>query len=318
MDSLDDPRAIRIAHQLVHRAGNRSHHSRSRFYQKGDQMKRIVLASISVATAIAVVAIAGRTGYASDHDDGETDLKARALNLSDHYAFKSPADPNQLSMIMYFNPRSLPGKQYTLSTKARYELHVSKVATSTTAPTTKDDYVFRFEAAPADANGVQAITLTVLKDGMPIGTHTGATTAIGPSKAGTITTNTGKVGNIDVKYFIGPRADSFHFDVVRFFQVRAFLAKRFFGGAGGVGDATAGLADNCRGDKFLANLLPGGAAKNEAGGVPDADVINLFNPPSCAPDFTKNLNVTAIVLNVPIAQLGGTIFDTWSTISVTE
>jgi len=280
-------------------------------------MKRIVLASISVAT-IAAVAIAGRTVYASDHDDGETDLKARALNLSDHFAFKSPGDPTQLSLIMYFNPRSLPGKQYTLSTKARYELHVSKAATRTTAPTNKDDYVFRFEAAPADATGAQAITLTVLKDGMPIGTHTGATTTIGASKAGKLTTNTGKVGGIDVKYFIGPRADSFHFDVVRFFQVRAFLAQRFFGGAGGAGDATASLADNCRGDKFLANLLPGGAAANEAGGVPDADVINLFNPPSCAPDFTKNLNVTAIVLNVPIAELGGTIFDTWSTISVSE
>lgn len=281
-------------------------------------MKRIVLASISVMTALAVVAIAGRTGYASDHDDGETDQKARALNLTDHFAFRSPADSSQLSMIMYFNPRSLPGKQYTLSTKARYELHVSKVANRTAAPTSKEDYVFRFEAAPADATGVQQVTLTVLKDGMPIGTHMGATTAIGPSKAGSITTNTGNAGGIDVKYFIGPRADSFAFDVIRFFQVRAYLARRFFGGPGGVGDATATLADNCRGDKFLARLLDGGAAANEANGQPDADVINLFNPPSCAPDFTKNLNVTAIVLNVPIAQLGGTIFDTWSTISVSE
>jgi len=47
---------------------------------------------------------------------------------------------------------------------------------------------------------------------------------------------------IDVKYFIGPRADSFAFDVVRFFQVRAFLASRFFGGTGGNGNAAAALA----------------------------------------------------------------------------
>jgi hypothetical protein len=282
-------------------------------------MKRIVLVLMSVLTVVAVFAIAGRTGYASDHDDGETDLKARALNLSDHFAFKSPADPTQLSMIMYFNPRSLPGKQYALSTKARYELHVSKAAARTSAPTNKDDFLFRFEAGAPDATGTQAITLTVFKDGASIGTTSGKTTTIGASKAGSIVTNTGTVGGIDVKYFIGPRADSFHFDVVRFFQVRAFLAARFFGGAGGNGDATAGLADNCRGDKFLANLLPGGVAANEAGGVSDGDVINLFNPPSCAPDFTKNLNVTAIVLNVPIAQLGGgAIFDTWSTISVAE
>jgi len=102
-------------------------------------MKRIVLASMAVLAVIAVIAIGGRTGYASDHDDGETDLKARALNLSDHFAFKSPGDPTKLSLIMYFNPRSLPGKQYTLSTKARYELHVSKVAARTTAPTGNDE-----------------------------------------------------------------------------------------------------------------------------------------------------------------------------------
>jgi hypothetical protein len=265
--------------------------------------------SISALMVIAVVAIAGRTVYASDHDDGETDKKARALNLSDHFAFKSPADPTQLSMIMYFNPRSLPGKQYTLSTSARYELHVTKVADKTATPTAKEDYVFRFEAGAPDGTGAQAITLTVFKDGASIGTHAGMTTTIGASKAGTITTNVGKVGGMDVKYFIGPRADSFTFDVVRFFQVRAFLADRFFGGPGGIGNADASLADNCRGDKFLGAEGPGG---------PDADLVNLFNPPSCAPDFTKNLNVTAIVLNVPIAQLGGTVFDTWSTISVAE
>jgi hypothetical protein len=269
---------------------------------------------MTVVTAIAAVAIAGRAGYASDHDDGETDAKARALNLTDHFAFKSPGDPSKLSMIMYFNPRSLPGHQYFMSTKARYELHVSKVASRTAEPTRKDDYVFRFEATAPDATGVQSVTLTVLKDGQSLGTHTGMTTAIGASKTGAITTNTGAVAGMDVKYFIGPRADSFHFDVVRFFQVRNFLAQRFFGGPGGIGDASAALADNCRGDKFLAL-----GAAGEAGGKADNDVVNLFNPPSCAPDFTKNLNVTAIVLNVPIDQLGGgAIFDTWSTISVAQ
>jgi uncharacterized protein DUF4331 len=281
-------------------------------------MKRIVLVSMSVLALVALVAVAGRTVYASDHDDGETDLKARALNLSDHFAFKSPADPTKLSMIMYFNPRSLPGKQYALSTKARYEFHVTKVADKTTTPTSKDDFVFRFEAGAPNLAGVQPITLTVLKDGVEVGKNTGATTTIAASKASAtnpaaLTTNTGTVGGIDVKYFVGPRADSFAFDVVRFFQVRAFLAARFFGGPGGTtGDATAALADNCRGDKFLAL----GAETN-----PDNDTVNLWNPPSCAPDFTKNLNVTAIVLNVPIAALGGgtiTVFDTWSTISVTE
>jgi hypothetical protein len=271
-------------------------------------MKRI-LVSISVLTVIAVVAMTGRTVHATDHDDNENDQKSRALNITDHFAFKSPSDPTQLSLIMYVNPRSLPGHQYFLSTNARYELHVSKVATKTTAPTAKDDFVFRFEAGAPDANGVQQITLTVFRDGASLGTHMGSTTAIGPSRQGAITTNQGTIGGMAVRYFIGPRSDSFAFDVIRFFQVRSFLADRFFGGPGGVGNANAKLAANCRGDELLA----------EGPNGPDGDAVNLFNPPSCAPDFTKNLNVTAIVLNVPIAQLGGgAVFDTWSTISVAQ
>jgi hypothetical protein len=267
-------------------------------------MKRILLiAALSVA--------ASAVAYASDHDDGESDIKARALNLTDHYAFKSA--PGTLSLVMYFNPRSLPGRQYFASTNARYELHVSKAASRTTAPTAKDDYVFRFEAGAPNMAGVQALTLTVLKDGQVIGTHTGASTGFAASKANTVTTNNATIDGNALKYFMGQRSDSFHFDVVRYFQVRSFLADRFFGGAGGNGNASAGLAPNCRGDAFLAGVL-GGTEPNA-----DADGINLWNPPSCAPDFTKGLNVTAIVIDVPIAMLGGgTVFDTWSTISVKQ
>jgi len=282
-------------------------------------MRRVIAATgVSLLLGVAVVATTYQSGEASDHDDGETDIKARALNLTDHFAFKSPGNPNEMSIITYFNPRSLPGRQYTMSTKARYEQHVTKIGARADAPTAKDDYVFRFEAGEPNPAGVQSVKLTVLKDNggalTELGSTTGNTTDFASSKAGTITTNTANVGGIDVKWFIGQRADSFHFDVVRFFQVRSFLADRFFGGgAPNKGNAGAGLGPNCRGDAFLA-LGPAG----EANGVADHDVINLFNPPSCAPDFTKNLNVTAIVLNVPIAQLGGTVFDTWSTISVPE
>jgi hypothetical protein len=268
-------------------------------------------------TALAAALGIGATlhvGEASDHDDGENNKKARALNLTDHYAFRSPnpAAKDELGLIMYFNPRSLPGRQYTMSTNARYEFHMSKVADRLAAPTTNDDYVFRFEAQAPDAAGVQQITLTVLKDGMEIGRHSGSSTPFGKSKSGDITTNSGSAGPMTVKWFVGQRADSFHFDVVRFFQVRAFLADRFFGGANGNGNPNAGLADNCRGDKFLAILLGGETQPS------DGDNVNLFNPPSCAPDFTKGLNVTAIALNVKLPQLEGAIFDTWSTISVAE
>ncbi|MBA3504084.1 MAG: DUF4331 family protein [Deltaproteobacteria bacterium] len=277
-------------------------------------MKKSWLAVSAVALASALGAGAYiNQSEASDHDDGERDIKSRALNLTDHFAFKSPTAPGELSLIMYFNPRALPGKQYFLSPNARYEFHVTRVATRTTAPAPKNDFVFRF-VAKEPVGDVQDITLTVFKEGTRVGEVTGKSTDFLTSKKNTgLTINMGTAGPLtDLKFFVGMRADSFFFDVNRFFQVRTFLASRFFGGAGGAGNAGAGLAPNCKGDAFLANILvPGSDAT-------DGDGVNLFNPPSCAPDFTKNLNVTAIVLNVKIADLGGTIFDTWSTISVKQ
>jgi len=274
-------------------------------------MKKTWLAVSTVALAASLGAGAYfNRSEASDHDDGERDIKARALNLTDHFAFVSPSTPTELVLIMYFNPRSLPGRQYTLSTNARYEFHVSKAASRTTAPTAKNDFLFRFEAKAPDAAGVQDITLSVFKDGARVGTVNGKSTDFATSKANTnLTVNSGDAGGIGVKYFVGMRADSFHFDVNRFFQVRAFLASRFFG-FGSEGDNSAGLTANCRNEAFLAGLF----------GLTDTDVdkINLWNSPDCAPDFTKNLNVTAIVLNVPIAAFGSDVLDTWSTISVKQ
>ncbi|MGE0401866.1 MAG: DUF4331 family protein [Kofleriaceae bacterium] len=273
------------------------------------------LKSLFVAAGLLAGATALGTTYqianASDHDDGELDLKSRALNLTDHYAFKSGTD---LSLVMYVNPRSLPQRQYDLSTNARYEFHVSKVADKTAQPTATEDYVFRFEAGPPNAAGVQSITLTVIRNGTVIGTHTGMSTDFASSKANTVTSNSGTAADVDFKYFVGMRADSFTFDVQRFFTVRSFLARRFFGGAGGIGDPTAlqALAPTCAGQTLAQGILG-------TGDTTDGDAVNLWNPPRCAPDFTKNYNVTAIVLNVPIADLGGgTVFDTWSTISVKQ
>ena len=266
-----------------------------------------------VASAIAALATTP-VSFASDHDDGEPTsgtAKNRNLNLTDHFAFKSPANPSQMAIISYVNPRSLPGHIYTLATNARYEQHISKVASKTDMPTTKDDFVFRYEFGPPDANGVQPITVTVLKDGTALGTASGMTTSYAASRTNDIVNNDATVGGIHFHFFVGPRADSFTFDVVRFFQVRAFLAQRFFGGSGGNGDATASLAANCKGQGFLAGIL--GSSEN------DGDDVNLWNPSSCAPDFTKNYNVTSIDTNVDISALGGgTVFDTWSTISVLQ
>ena len=262
------------------------------------------LGLLSGIVGAAILGASPRT-YASDHDDGETDMKSRALNLTDHFAF---VNNGNLVLVMYFNPRSLPDTQYYLSTNAHYEFHVSKAASDTSAPTLNDDYVFQFSGAAPDATGAQPITLNVYAAGALIGSNTGMSTTLANSKANTITANTGTAGSIPVTYFVGMRTDSFTFDVQRYFQVRSFLANRFFGGPGGTtGNASASLEATCDGHTFF----DGSASSN-------GDGIHLFNPPSCAPDFTKNYNVISIALSVPLSSLSGTVFDTWSIITVKQ
>ncbi len=275
-------------------------------------MKKKLMELVTVAAGLAVLG-AGTATFASDHDDGETDSKSRALNLTDHFAYKNAAG-DALVLTMYFNPRSLPDINYNLSTNARYELHISKAATKTAAPTTTDDYLLRFEGGAPTASGAQPITLTVFKNGTMTGTSSGMSTDFATSKANTaVVVNPGTATTLNAKWFSGMRSDAFTFDVQRFFEVRAFLASRFFGGPNGVGNAAAlsSFPPNCNGQTFAQGVIG-------QGDTTDGDVINLWNPASCAPDFTKNYNVNAITVEIPLAGLDGTVFDTWSSISAKQ
>src|SRR5262249_49572497 len=66
---------------------------------QGDQMRKTLGIPIAVLMVAVAVAAVHRRSEASDHDDGEQPDKSRELNLTDHYSFKSPANPSQLSMI---------------------------------------------------------------------------------------------------------------------------------------------------------------------------------------------------------------------------
>ena len=90
-------------------------------------------------------------GLASDHDDGEIDLKGRALNITDVFAFRedwqtgNSGDSGNMILIMNVNPRSLPGQNYYFSTKTRYNIHLTRNSTSEKSirPSGRQDIVFR-------------------------------------------------------------------------------------------------------------------------------------------------------------------------------
>ena len=142
----------------------------------------LMLAGVLLMPASAIMA--------SDHDDGESDLKGRSLNLTDLYVFQenwqtTGGSADHLIFTMNTNPRSVARQSYFFSTKARYEFHVSRVADKTVRPTGADDVVLRFTFGAPSETGVQPINIEMLVAGVSVGTGTGSTTSLAGS-----TTNT--------------------------------------------------------------------------------------------------------------------------------
>lgn len=173
----------------------------------------------------ATILATGVAGYlqASDHDDGEVDLKGRSLNLTDLYVFREKdqnpsAKQDDLVLIMNTNPRSVARQQYYFSTNARYEFHISQVNNKNSPVTGKADTTLRFEFEAPDANQEQRVKVTTIRDGR---SHTGY--AKTTSLTDTSPNNVSKI-SVDGKrmtVFAGLREDPFFFDVEQFFRVRA-------------------------------------------------------------------------------------------------
>lgn len=234
---------------------------------------------------IAIGAIASGVGVwsaqASDHDDGENDNKARALNLTDVYAFREDwqtgnvADAGNVIVVVNVSPRSLPRTAYYFSSNARYELHFGRVAAANvdTAPTGLDDVILRYEFG-APSGGTQPITATWVEGGNEtVASGTATTTSLENSTDDTaLIENALTVNGQTFTVFAGLREDPFFFDVESFFRMR--------GGEGAAAIRTT----------------------------------------SEAVDFTAGYNVNSIVTRIPIAALAGAgaadKFDVWATVSL--
>jgi hypothetical protein len=224
---------------------------------------------------------------ASDHDDGDIDVRSRALSLTDLYVFREQdqnpaARADDLILVMNTNPRSLARQQYFFSTGARYEFKIARVATNDATPTGMANLTLRFTFSKPE-QGRQKITLTLLDGNNPVGVITqkqggGAITTTALANYQQPVLNQLSVRGYPVTVFAGLREDPFFFDVEQFFRVRA--------GALGQGPQVG------------------------------------FRSAATALDFAKGYNVNAIVVRVPRALLQGgrptTTFDTWLSIAIPD
>ncbi|RMF67912.1 MAG: DUF4331 domain-containing protein, partial [Cyanobacteria bacterium J069] len=120
---------------------------------------------------------------ASDHDDGDIDVRSRALSLTDLYVFReidqnSAARAGDLVLVLNTNPRSLARQQYYFSSNAQYDIKIARVANVNGAPVPRPDLTLRFTFAPPNKGNRQVVTLTTL-DGNGRSTSTNSTTGGG-------------------------------------------------------------------------------------------------------------------------------------------
>jgi len=187
------------------------------------KLKNTIRLGIVALGLTLITGFGARYLMASDHDDGEVDMKGRNLNLTDLFVFREKdqnpaAADGDLIFVMNTNPRSLARQQYYFSTKARYEFRITRVGNNDATPTGKSDLVLRFEFGAPDANKQQPVKLTTVWDGAP---------ACSSDNIRTTPLNTAPVINqvsvcgTPMTVFAGLREDPFFFDVEQYFRVRA-------------------------------------------------------------------------------------------------
>jgi Domain of unknown function (DUF4331) len=186
---------------------------------------RLWLSALALVV-LAAMLITPKFLVASNHDDGEMDLKGRALHTTDFFVFReqdqnASAAADDLVFVMNVNPRSLPRQAYYFSTGAQYDIHVSRVSDKDATPTGKTDAMLRFEFAAPAKDGSQRITLTTVRDGTTSTAATGTlrTTPLDAAAAPIVTQASAGGGTFSV--FAGLREDPFYFDVEQYFKVRA-------------------------------------------------------------------------------------------------
>lgn len=244
---------------------------------------------------------------ASDHDDGESDLKGRALNLTDLYVFREDwqsksGSAENMVFVMNTNPRSVARQQYSFSSQALYEFHISRVsaAAKVLKPTGADNVRLSFQFGVPKADGKQDIFLTM--NGVNSSPNklaralnrrrilVGTTTTLADAQKNVVLSNS-PVGGGGISVFAGLREDPFYFDVERYFRIRGLLA---------TGVNTLGSGPTQSG--------PNGAGPN------------VFRSDATAVDFAAGYNVNSIAIKIPISFLQTTklepVFDVWETISI--
>jgi hypothetical protein len=273
-----------------------------------------------VAAIVAIVAAVflynARAVRGSDHQDTPTMIARPSADITDVYVFPSPANANNVVLVMDVHPLILPG----MGTATFFDpavLYQFKISHGPVLGNKNpEDTVIQF--LPEGTGATQKIRVF----GPSAPNATGTTDTVLSSLAGTATYNQASTLKNGVQVFAGPRADPFFFDLFAFFNI---IPDRWYGfhqpNPLVSPEPAAGQVDF---SKFNAGISPGQVPPNTFRGFTTA--FNTTNGTSCSTQpagdalSANKFNVLSIVAEVPKSLLtssSSSIIHVWATTSTT-
>lgn len=160
-----------------------------------------------VAILLVVLIYPNPPAKASDHQDTTfLATKLTAADLTDLFVFESPTDPNNVVLVMDFDPLIVSGENRPFDPNVLYQFKIDNTGDSI------EDVVLQF-----NVNGTGSDqTVTVRGPSYP--TTVGTESALLPENC-TRTLNEAFTTNNGLKVFVGSRKDPFFFDLEQFFKI---------------------------------------------------------------------------------------------------
>jgi hypothetical protein len=275
-----------------------------RFYatrQEGSsmQIRRLAAATAVVALSSAAFLYASHPARGSDHQDSPAVVSQPGADITDVYFFPSPANANNVDLVMDVIPLIPAGmsSNYSLDPSVLYQFKIAHGPLGTKAPA---DLAFQIQATGSGPSQ----TVTAYTANQRIGRNS----KIG-SKLGSFPFNvtSGTRLNHDVVAFAGPRADPFFFDLFQFFSI---LPDRYY--------------NNPRTGDMLGSSTPtfnGYAAGSTSGKASGNYACSMTASTNALTQINGGFNVVSIVLEVPKTLLMGgssSIVHIWATASTSS
>ncbi|MEI1372902.1 DUF4331 domain-containing protein [Nostoc sp. UHCC 0926] len=180
---------------------------RSLYWTRATGFFRTLVATVAILLVVLIYATP--KALASDHQDTTfLATKLTAADLTDLFVFESPTDPNNVVLVMDFDPLIVSGEMRPFDPNVLYQFNIDNTGDSV------EDIVLQFKINGTGSNQ----TVTVSRPTSPI--QVGTRSALLPvSRTGQLNQTFSFNGINPTKFFVGTRKDPFFFDLEQFFKI---------------------------------------------------------------------------------------------------